>query len=414
MLNALVIGLTMIAAPSVEVTVTPMRGETVVGTLVDVNTRQVVIGTTAGERTFESSQLLGVEPTAAAVGPVPRSEKVDTVVTLVDGSVLHARQYAVSRGRATVVLLDDSEVTVSTRAIGHVRMMAVSPATRTQWEQVVASPRQSDAIVIRKTAEAAEGSDPGTAQVALDAPEGVLGEIDEASVRFELDDTPVSVSRRKVQGVIYYHRTTSTPRDPICRLSDASGSHWYVRSLKFEADEMSGITVSGVRFSMPLAKVTMLDYSVGNIGYLSDLPRESVVWKPRRNIVVTPSAERWFGPKFDTGRYGSVLKLDDEAYEKGLALHSYAEVTYRLTKRYRSLLARVGVDDESRYEADLELRIFGDNREIFSRRIKGQDEPFDLELDMAGIRRLKIVVDYGGDNSERGDNLNLCNARLTK
>ena len=109
-----------------------------------------------------------------------------------------------------------------------------------------------------------------------------------------------------------------------------------------------------------------------------------------------------------------MLKLDDELYEKGLALHSHGEVSFRLTKRYRSLLARVGVDDGFRYEADLELKIYGDNEVIFSRRITGRDEPFDLELDMQGIHRLKIVVGYGQDNSERGDNLNLCNARLTK
>jgi len=179
--------------------------------------------------------------------------------------------------------------------------------------------------------------------------------------------------------------------------------------LKLNQDTLSGISASAVRFSVPLARLAALDYSVGNIDYLSDLPRESVVWKPHRSIGTPPSAYRWFSPKFD-----SILTLDDEPYEKGLGLHSHAEVTYRLTKKYRNLLARVGVDDGFRYEADLELRIYGDNKEIFSRRITGRDKPFDLELDMRGIRRLKIVVGVGNDDSERGDNLNLCNARLTK
>jgi hypothetical protein len=184
--------------------------------------------------------------------------------------------------------------------------------------------------------------------------------------------------------------------------------------MKLKEDVLHGTCVAGVRFEIPLVQLTTLDYSVGNIDYLSDLPRESVVWKPRRSAGNPPSAHRWFSPKFDTGLYGSVLKLDDEPYEKGLALHSHAEVTYRLTKPYRNLLARVGIDDGFRYEADLELRIYGDNEVLFSRKITGRDEPFDLELDMQGIRRLKIVVGYGNDDSERGDNLNLCNARLTK
>jgi len=320
----------------------------------------------------------------------------------------------VDSGRATVELLDGVSLTVPTRAIEHVRLMPRTPATFEQWQELVATPRTLDAVVIRKTTAATDGQDGVEGKVALDAPDGVLGNIDESTVGFEFDDTTVNVPRRKIEGIIYFHRTTTTPRDPICRVIDSSGSHWNVRSIKLGEDSLQGITVSGVRFTLPLTQLSTLDYSVGNIDYLSDLPRESVVWKPRRIAGNPPSAYRWFSPKFDTGLYGSVLKLDDEPYEKGLALHSHSEVTYRLTKRYRNLLARVGVDDGFHYEADLELRIYGDNDVIFSRKIKGHDEPFDLELDMQGIRRLRIVVGYGDDDSERGDNLNLCNARLTK
>ncbi len=213
--------------------------------------------------------------------------------------------------------------------------------------------------------------------------------------------------------MIYYHRATSTSREPICRVTDASGSRWNVRALSIKEDTLHGICVAGCRFAIPLAQLTALDYSVGNVEFLSDLPYETSIWRPRRSAATPPSAHRWYSPKFDKGLYG-VLKLDDETYKKGLALHSHSEVSYRLTKRYRHLLARVGVDDAFRYEANLELTIYGDNEVIFSRKITGQDEPFDLELDMRGIHRLKIVVGYGDDDSERGDNLNLCNARLTK
>jgi hypothetical protein len=36
-----------------------------------------------------------------------------------------------------------------------------------------------------------------------------------------------------------------------------------------------------------------------------------------------------------------------------------------------------------------------------------------LDLDISGVRRLEIVVDYG-KGGDMGDQLNLCEARLTK
>lgn len=413
-MNTILILLGVLAVSPIDISVTPIRGDEVAGRLVDVTTQQIVIDTPKGNLTLKSEELLVAKSVRESTAPVVPREDIGTVVTLIDGSVLHATKYTVDSGRATVLLLDGTEITVPTRAIDHVRLMLPTPATFDQWQDLLKSPRNSDAVVIRKTATTTGDQDQAIAKVALDAPEGVLGDIDESSVGFEFDDSAVKVPRGKIEGVIYFHPTTPTPRDPMCRVIDAGGSRWQARSLKLDEGNLTGICISGVRFKIPLAQLATLDYSVGNMDYLSDLPRESVVWKPRRSAGNPPSAHQWFSPKFDTGLYGSVLKLDDEPYEKGLALHSHGEVTYRLTKRYRNLLARVGVDDGFRYEADLELRIYGDTELIFSRKIKGQDKPFDLELDMQGIRRLKIVVGFGDDDSDRGDNLNLCNARLTK
>jgi hypothetical protein len=400
------------AVMPIEISVTPMRGDAFAGKLVGITTQQVTIQTAGGTRTLKTNELLILKLPAEMTAPLPLSENVVTVVTLTDGSVLHALKYTVTAARAQVSLLDGTEITIPTRAIDHVRLKPQTPATVEQWREILQGPRKSDAVVIRNTASVNDGPEEAI-EVALDAPEVVLGDIDDSTIGFEFDESPVKMPRSRVHGVIYYHRRVTSSRDPICRVTDATGSRWHVSALSLKEDGLHGVCVAGFRFTIPIEQVTALDYSIGNIDYLSDLPRESVVWRPRRVAGTPPSAHRWYSPKFDRGLFG-VLKLDDETYEKGLALHSHGEVSFRLTKRYRSLLARVGVDDGFRYEADLELKIYGDNEVIFSRRITGRDEPFDLELDMQGIRRLKIVVGYGKDNSERGDNLNLCNARLTK
>jgi hypothetical protein len=59
------------------------------------------------------------------------------------------------------------------------------------------------------------------------------------------------------------------------------------------------------------------------------------------------------------------------------------------------------------------LRILGDGKTLLERTVIQGEPPIDLQLDLQGIRRLVLIVDFG-DQSDRGDNLNLCHVRLVK
>jgi hypothetical protein len=45
--------------------------------------------------------------------------------------------------------------------------------------------------------------------------------------------------------------------------------------------------------------------------------------------------------------------------------------------------------------------------------VKGTDPPRAIDVDVEGVKRLKIVVDYG-KNLDTGDWLNLCDLRIVK
>ena len=60
----------------------------------------------------------------------------------------------------------------------------------------------------------------------------------------------------------------------------------------------------------------------------------------------------------------------------------------------------------------MRLVIRGDDRVLFDREINGRDEPLPIALDVTGVVRLKILVDYGSDGSETADHLDLCDPRL--
>ena len=75
--------------------------------------------------------------------------------------------------------------------------------------------------------------------------------------------------------------------------------------------------------------------------------------------------------------------------------------------------AIAGIEPATSTTGNVQLSIYGDDRPLFEAAISGQQPPREIELDIASVKRLKIVVDFG-KNLDTGDWLNLCDARLVK
>jgi hypothetical protein len=86
---------------------------------------------------------------------------------------------------------------------------------------------------------------------------------------------------------------------------------------------------------------------------------------------------------------------------------------YRLPGRFRRFKAAVGVDDRVRPRGNVRLVIHGDGRLLLETTISGMDPALQLDLDIAGVRRLAILADYG-DDLDLADHLDLCDARVVK
>ena len=124
-------------------------------------------------------------------------------------------------------------------------------------------------------------------------------------------------------------------------------------------------------------------------------------------------------PQANSSFIGSTsLKLESSdgvinEYTKGLAIHSRTELSYRLAGEYRQFQALAGLDPTTRRTGFVSLTIRGDDKELFRSDIRPGTPPAEIDLDLTGINRLTIFVDYG-DTSDIADRLNLCDARLTK
>lgn len=398
----------------IDVELRMLDGRKHTGELISLSTDEVLIRTPAGEVAVPSRELHALTPAPTTDPSAAELPEGAIRVRLVDASELQASKFEVAAGRATMQLSGGEETRASTAAVRSVRFRQQSPQLREQWAAIERAERSGDVLVIRKTQRVVD--DKGQEQVTegLDSLEGVLSDVTGETVDFNFDGTSTEVPREKVEGLIYFQRTASTPAEPRCQVVDRWGSAWNVKSLKLDGRVLECVSAAGVRTRLPLERLDKIDFSIGNLVFLSDLEMEQE-WRPLIQSPTTPpSLKELFRPRRDQGFFGGPLTLDGQACDKGLAIHSRTVLNYRLTRDFQRLVATAGIDHRFPARGSVTLTVTGNGRELFSATIAGDQPPVPVDVDVRGVRRLTLLVDFGPDRSDVGDYLNLCNARLLK
>jgi catechol 2,3-dioxygenase-like lactoylglutathione lyase family enzyme len=75
--------------------------------------------------------------------------------------------------------------------------------------------------------------------------------------------------------------------------------------------------------------------------------------------------------------------------------------------------ALAGIDEAVQTAGHVVLKISADGKQLFSAPVAGTAAAVQLDLDVAGARKLQILVDYG-EELDTGDYLNLVDARIVK
>ena len=375
-----------------------LDGRTLSGTLVDVSAEQVVVISAAGEETLPTAGLLALRLNQP---PADEATGASVWVELTDGSTLPATRYSVTGANAVIVAIDGSELEVPTRLITAVKLKQQDEEIARQWGQIRQVEAAGDMIVVRN-------------EKAIDYLEGVLGDVSELTVVFKVDGEEIDVKRARVEGLVYYHSRQTDVPELACVVTGAGGVRFNAQSAKLTGDRLHLVSVSGVPWSPEIKSLERIDFSAGKIQYLSDLAPESVDWNPYFALPGPTEAITQFGqPIRDAAREGGPLQLGGKQYQKGLALLSRTEIVYRLTDSFQWFLALAGIDDRVGQHGHVRLIIHGDDRLLYDEVLQGGDDPVPLRLDVAGVRRLKIVVDYGLD-MDVADHLDLADARVSK
>jgi hypothetical protein len=395
-MNTLVLVLLMAAANPLFETRT-LDGKTLTGGLVGLDAQRLRIESPQGETSLEVEKLVAISNKQPSVGAA-KSNSVS--VELQDGSVVVCQQYTSAAGRAKLALFDGPVLEIPVRDVVSVRLQRESEALAAEWTRLLRMKREADLLVVRK-------------DDVLDYHQGVLHDVTDDMVRFDVDGDVLPVKRIKVYGMAYRHRVEGELPQPVCRVGDATGSLWSAKAIAI-SDKVELTTVTGTKVSLPIEKLVQIDFSGGKIAYLSDMEPKSVHWTPFFGGGKSePAVEQFFAPRQNVGFDKNPLQLGGTQYAKGLAFHSRTEAVYQLPDGFSRFHATAGIEDAVRPSGKVRLVIRGDDKVLLETVAAGVDPPLPIDLDVTGIRRLTILVDFA-DAVNVGDHLLLCDARVTK
>ena len=379
--------LMMIAAAAPPVEVATLNGDQHVGNLERVSADEVLLKTPTGTTRLAPADLLAIRipGTSATVATESLFE-----VRLTDATLLRVSGFT---STATEVKLKHSllgDLKLPLASVRSVRFAPPDAKVDATWKELLTRTSRKDQIAIRKND-------------VLDYLDGVIGSLDDATVKFQLDGDDIPVKRERVFGMVYSKREVSSGKTAAA-IDLTTGDRLSAKTVTWDGETWKIKLVSGTEFLVPPTSVQIVDYTQGKIAYLSNM-------EPR-DIKYTPFFEVKWEYRRDRGIDSQPITFGTKTYAKGLSVHSATVLKYRLGGDYRRFQTIIGINEK--FSGNVDVTIKGDGRVLFKGPARINQPPQPLDLDVTGVVELEISVGYGEDELDIGDWLHLADAKVVK
>ncbi len=328
-------------------------------------------------------------------------------ILLTDGSRINAQKVSSTAKALTLEHATLGTLEIPLEYVGSIRLAPSANVVADAWTELTRRRENSDMLVIRK------GD-------LLDSVKGGLGPISDESLQFFLAGKQNTLPRsEKLHGVVYGNR--QVPKQvAISRAILSNKDSLELKSLSFDGQAFQGELLSGTKVTLPLEKLSTLDFSLGKVQFLSDI-------QPRRKKIVLPFYfadepiseidQEYYDVKVNKTFSGKPLQLGKVTYGRGLCIHSTTELGYRLSKEMRRFQAMMGIDNYTAQKGlgDVKVTMKADGKVLLETIVKAGDEPQKVDLDVSDVVVFEIIVDRAREEDlGEGDHLNLADAKFIK
>ena len=357
-----------------NVTVSMLSGLPVVGTLVSADSNKVIVQTKAG----------AIEKSAADIGQVRFDNKMEAKTLpvelfMVDGSKAFGDKLT-GNSSSGWRLRDSSgnEVAISSKSLKAARFKAIVPELVSAWQSAILETKNADAVIVLR---------PGNS---LDRINGVIIQVQEESITFDLDGQQIEIPIEKLIGLVWFQRDQERVK-PTIEISATDHSVWMAESLTLKSNVLELRTTLGQSVSIPLVQISRINYSSANIQWLSDI--ESLEAVAERQIEFkTPiaSLDRAFAPRFVVN--GRAPLSSSLAADKDLYFPSPGYYLFRVPEGFSSMQCRVERTDEGTQRTDLTIEVWQDDQKISEQALAHNVDFADLDIPLKSEKKTKLAV----------------------
>ena len=240
---------------------------------------------------------------------------------------------------------------------------------------------------------------------------GFLESVSDTHVVIDYQGKSRKISLDKVMAVVVADLDSPTPAGIRANVSLTDGSKVNGVIETFQDNQLRlGVSEN---YSMAIAseQIAKVNIQSDRIRFLSDI--DPVRFEEQTQFA---ASRQW---QKDTSLLGNPIRLNYKStsrvltFDKGIGTRSYTSIVFRNDNDFDHLRAVVGIDMETEGHGDCEMVVEGDGIRLWSKRVRGTDDPEPIVVDIDGISEIALIV-LPGANFDLADHADWADVRFTK
>ncbi|MCI0356856.1 MAG: NPCBM/NEW2 domain-containing protein [Planctomycetaceae bacterium] len=237
-----------------------------------------------------------------------------------------------------------------------------------------------------------------------DSVSGLIAGLTAEQLTFQMEGQERTLPRAQLVGIVVAQPQAADEATRVTvHLRDGSRLAGDLAAIAGERATM--VLPGGGQVEFPWTAARSVHVRSTRVAFLSDLKPVEV---DEATLVTLPRP--W---QRDKSVLGKPLTLGTRVFDKGIGVHARSALTFAAGRKYDVLAAVIGIDAAAAGKGDCVFQVLGDGQSLFTQRIKGNDPPQTVNLDISRFEQITLLVEPG-EGLDLADHADWCDVRMIK
>ena len=361
----------IMAQTSVMMEIKDIHGQVSTGNLISLDEENLVYkltGSTEAQSMTKTDEILRIDRIEK------NSKRISTTAFysagLVDGSELNLQRIEGKEKNWTLQLDDRLAQNGFSGELKYLKLKQLDAAGQEAWESFLGEDNKSDALIVVR---------PGGA---LDRVDGLVKEIRDSKVLFDVDGQDIEASLDRLAGVLWYRKEQPTAAKGF-QVRLANGSRLFTRKILVSEGTVQLVGSSGDSLEIPLDWLESIDCGLNKMAWVWELATLDVRANERIGFGELDSVfASAFKPRWIEGAGGN----------QNLLFSGPGEYVFRAPEGMTQLQTRLQRANESEIQSPVMLEVWVDDQVAFKKELSAEQLSIDVEVSIASEKKIKFVV----------------------